>query len=74
MIYISNIGGALWSLSVSYGFIFFNFIATAIVLVVCLIINQQVPDSIAVKKKATKDRKAVIRREDFEKRTITTEN
>mmetsp|Transcript_22034 Transcript_22034/g.30258 ORF Transcript_22034/g.30258 Transcript_22034/m.30258 type:complete len:502 (+) Transcript_22034:3-1508(+) len=45
------IGGALWSISMHYHFVFLNFIATSAVLVACVIINRQLPESIAFKKK-----------------------
>ena len=50
-------GGALWSLSMRYDFIFFNFIATALVLFICLIINSQLPQSLAFKKTSCHQKK-----------------
>lgn len=45
------LGGILWSMSIHKKFVYFNFIATSLLLMVCLILNQKLPLSLDSKKK-----------------------
>eukprot|EP01041_Mallomonas_annulata_P003155 gene3155-6211_t len=47
------LGGALWSLGVAYSFVFTNFLAVVLLLLMCLLLNARLPASLDFKKTTT---------------------